>query len=68
MLRNRGYYFFRPDYIEYLADSTITPGSIALRMTVASNIPHTHCCCHTAQAKSQHASTETKEAAHPTPS
>lgn len=40
VLRNRGYYFFRPDYIEYLADSTITPGSIALRMTVASNIPH----------------------------
>ena len=23
VLRNRGYYFFRPDYIEYLADSTI---------------------------------------------
>lgn len=39
VLRNRGYYFFRPDYIEYLADSTIAPGSIALRMTVASNIP-----------------------------
>lgn len=38
-LRNRGYYFFRPDYIEYLADSTITPGAIALRLTVASNVP-----------------------------
>ena len=38
-LRNRGYYFFRPDYIEYLADSTINPGSIALRMTIATNIP-----------------------------
>ncbi len=38
-LRNRGYYFFRPEFIEYLADSTINPGSIALRMRVASNVP-----------------------------
>ncbi len=38
-LRNRGYYFFRPEYIEYLADSTITPGRIALRMEVANNVP-----------------------------
>lgn len=38
-LRNRGYYFFRPEYIEYLADSTITRGRIALRLAVASNIP-----------------------------
>lgn len=38
-LRNRGYYFFRPEYIEYLADSTITPGKIALKMTVARNTP-----------------------------
>lgn len=38
-VRNRGYYFFRPEYIEYLADSTITPGAIALRMTLASNTP-----------------------------
>ncbi|MDE6382897.1 MAG: BamA/TamA family outer membrane protein [Paramuribaculum sp.] len=38
-LRNRGYYFFRPEYIEYLADSIITPGSIALRLHLASNIP-----------------------------
>lgn len=37
-VRNRGYYFFRPDYIEYLADSLITPGMISLRLTVASNI------------------------------
>lgn len=34
VLRNRGYYFFRPDYIEYLADSTITPGAIALKMII----------------------------------
>ncbi|MBD5243903.1 MAG: BamA/TamA family outer membrane protein [Barnesiella sp.] len=38
-LRNKGYYFFRPEYVEYLADSTITPGKIALRMTVGTNIP-----------------------------
>lgn len=38
-LRNRGYYFFRPEYIEYLADSTIVPCSIALRMVLASNTP-----------------------------
>ncbi len=39
-LQNRGYYFFRPEYIEYLADSLMNPGHIALQMTVASNIPH----------------------------
>lgn len=38
-LRNRGYYFFRPDFIEYLADSVQTPGRIALKMMLASNIP-----------------------------
>ena len=38
-LRNRGYYFFRPDYIEYLADSLETPMEIDLRMMLASNIP-----------------------------
>lgn len=38
-LRNRGYYFFRPEYIEYLADSTLNKGSIAMRMAVASNLP-----------------------------
>ncbi len=39
-LRNRGYYFFRPDYIEYLADSIMDRGKVALRLDVASNIPH----------------------------
>ncbi len=38
-VRNRGYYFFKPDYIEYLADSTISKNRIAMRMTIASNIP-----------------------------
>ncbi len=39
VLRNRGYYYFRPEYIEFLADSLITPGSIALKMTLANNVP-----------------------------
>lgn len=38
-MRNRGYFFFRPEYIEYLADSVMKKGSIALRMSMASNIP-----------------------------
>ena len=38
-LRNRGYYFFRPDYIEYLADSINNPGQVALRLDLANNIP-----------------------------
>lgn len=38
-LRNRGYYFFQPTYIEYLADSLITRGEIALRLDIASNVP-----------------------------
>lgn len=38
-VRNRGYYFFRPEYIEYLADSTITRNSIALKFTIANNVP-----------------------------
>ncbi len=38
-LRNKGYYFFRPDYIEYLADSIRNPGSVALRLDVAKSIP-----------------------------
>lgn len=38
-LRNQGYYFFRPDYIEYLADSVQKPMRISLRMMLAANIP-----------------------------
>lgn len=38
-LRNRGYYFFRPEFIEYLADSIAYPGEIELKMMLASNIP-----------------------------
>lgn len=38
-LRNRGYYYFRPEYLEFLADSFITPGKIALKLTVPENVP-----------------------------
>ena len=38
-LRHKGYYFFSPEYIEYLADSTITKGAIALKLDLAANIP-----------------------------
>lgn len=38
-MRNRGYYYFRPDYIEFLADSLITPGKIALKFSLAENTP-----------------------------
>lgn len=38
-LRNRGYYFFQPDYIEYLADSLENRGKIALKVDMANNAP-----------------------------
>ncbi|MBD5321726.1 MAG: BamA/TamA family outer membrane protein [Bacteroides sp.] len=37
-VRNRGYYYFRPEYLQYLADSTITPGRIAMRIDIADNL------------------------------
>lgn len=38
-IRNRGYYFFRPDYLTYLADSVMTPGKIVLKLDVADDVP-----------------------------
>ncbi len=38
-LRNRGYYYFRPEYIEFEADSLLNPGHIAIRYTLATNTP-----------------------------
>lgn len=38
-LRNRGYYFFKPDLIEYLADSVADPTHIQMKLTLASNTP-----------------------------
>ncbi|MBO5053142.1 MAG: BamA/TamA family outer membrane protein [Muribaculaceae bacterium] len=39
-LRNKGYYYFRPEYLEYLADTVSNPGEVNIRMETASNIPH----------------------------
>lgn len=38
-MRNRGYYYFRPEYIEFLADSLQSPHKIALKMIIAKNTP-----------------------------
>lgn len=38
-LRNRGFYYFRPEYIEFLADSTITKHRIALKLSLANDTP-----------------------------
>lgn len=38
-LRNRGYYYFQPEYLEFLADSTIHPHAVALKLTLADNMP-----------------------------
>lgn len=38
-LRNLGYYYFRPEYIEYQADTTQAPFKVALRMKLAEGIP-----------------------------
>lgn len=37
-VRNRGYYYFKPEFIQYLADSTITRGRIAIHMDIADNL------------------------------
>ena len=39
VMRNRGYYYFQPDYIEYLADTLMNRGSVALRLTIGNNVP-----------------------------
>ncbi len=38
-LRRNGYYYFRPEYLEYQADTTITPGKVALRMVLSPKTP-----------------------------
>lgn len=38
-LRNHGYYFFRPEYIEYLADTIVVPGEVMMKMVLAANAP-----------------------------
>ena len=39
-VRNRGYYFFRPEYIQYLADSVQDKGVIHLKMIESADIPN----------------------------
>ncbi len=38
-LRNRGYYYFRPEYLEFLADTFLTPHAVAMRLNFADNMP-----------------------------
>ena len=38
-LRENGYYYFRPDFISYLADSTITKNEIALKVQINKAVP-----------------------------
>ncbi|MBR8705703.1 BamA/TamA family outer membrane protein [Bacteroides pyogenes] len=40
LLRNRGYFYFRPDYMTYQADTTLVPGGhISLRLTPVPGLP-----------------------------
>lgn len=39
LLRNRGYYYFRPEYLEFLADTTLRPQHVDLRLTLKPNLP-----------------------------
>ena len=39
VLRNRGYYFFRPEYLSYLADTTIASYEVALRLQLLNQLP-----------------------------
>ena len=38
-MRNRGYYYFRPEYLEFLADTFLTPHAVAIRLSLADNLP-----------------------------
>ena len=38
-MRNNGYFYFRPDYIVYQADSTLSPHKIALRVSLEQGLP-----------------------------
>lgn len=38
-LRDHGYYYFRPEYMVYQADTTITPGKVSLRVVPKEGMP-----------------------------
>ena len=39
-LRDNGYYYFRPEYMLYQADTTITPGKVSLRVVRKEGMSH----------------------------
>lgn len=41
LLRNHGFYYFRPDFIVYQADTLLTPGKVALRVVTKPGLPQT---------------------------
>ena len=45
-VRNRGYYFFRPEYIQYLADSVQDKGVIHMRLVPSVDIPNNAKICY----------------------
>lgn len=41
LMRDNGYYYFRPDFITYQADTLLTPGKVALRVRPKEGLPPT---------------------------
>lgn len=41
LLRNNGYYYFRPDFITYQADTALVPGKVSLRVGTKPGLPPT---------------------------
>lgn len=39
-LRNRGYFYFKPEYLEYLADSVTHKGTINMQLVKSANVPN----------------------------
>lgn len=39
LLRNNGFYYFRPEFISYQADTTLNPGKVALRISTKPGLP-----------------------------
>lgn len=40
LLRNRGYFYFRPDYMTYQADTTLAPGNVSLKLRPIAGLPN----------------------------
>lgn len=41
LLRNNGFYYFRPEFITYQADTVLHPGQVALRISTKPGLPRT---------------------------